>query len=63
MEDFEEHTDVTLARPIPKGMLRPFGQVTGHATDPFTGNRQVMVRWPGAVKALAYDPEELIRVE
>ncbi|EST26992.1 hypothetical protein [Streptomyces roseochromogenus] len=59
MDFFEEHAEVTLAKPVPKGMLRLFGQVTGHATDPFTGQRQVMVLWPGAAKPLPYDPDEL----
>ncbi|MGF0177295.1 hypothetical protein ACQF36_44660 [Streptomyces sp. Marseille-Q5077] len=63
MENFTENADVTLARPIPEGMLRPFGQVTGHATDPFTGKRQVMVLWPGALKSLPYDPDELTLVD
>lgn len=59
MEDFEKHTGVTLARPTPKGLLRPFGEVRGHATDPISGRRLVMVQWPGAPKPLPYEPDEL----
>lgn len=58
MEDFERNAGVTLATP-PPGLLRPFGEVRGHAVDPFTGKDLVLVQWPGAPKPLAYEPDEL----
>ncbi|MFI6089573.1 hypothetical protein [Streptomyces sp. NPDC051218] len=63
MEDFKRYTGVTLAQPAPKGLLRPFGEVRGHATDPLSGKRLVMVQWPGAPKPLPYEPDELAIID
>ncbi|MEU3783369.1 hypothetical protein [Streptomyces sp900129855] len=39
------------------------GDVVGHATDPFTGDRLVMVLWLGATKPAAYHEDELAVVD
>lgn len=59
----EKHTTVVKAEPTPDGELRLFGEATGHATDPITGDRLVMVQWTGAPKALPYREDELAIVD
>ncbi|MET9964819.1 hypothetical protein ABZZ80_02525 [Streptomyces sp. NPDC006356] len=57
---FEKHTTVVKAEHTPDDELRLYGEVTGNATDPITGDRLVMVQWPGAPKALPYREHELV---
>ncbi|MFF4605191.1 hypothetical protein ACFY12_20965 [Streptomyces sp. NPDC001339] len=63
MEGFTKHAGVTLVTRSPKGLVRLFGEVHGHATDPVTGKELVMVQWPGAPKPLPYAPDELTIVD
>ncbi|MEV0374557.1 hypothetical protein AB0I10_33030 [Streptomyces sp. NPDC050636] len=48
--DFAEGIHVTPSAPIPEGLLRPFGTVTGGGMDPLTGKPVVMVKWPDSPK-------------
>ncbi|MFI6469900.1 hypothetical protein ACIBL5_06495 [Streptomyces sp. NPDC050516] len=56
---FETKTVVTPAALLTEGTLRPFGEVTSHATDPFTGERLNLVLWDGMPKPIAYHDDEL----
>lgn len=63
MTQFEKHTTVVKASPVPEGEPRLYGEVTGHATDPTTGDRLVMVRWPCTPKSVPYREDELVTVD
>ncbi|MFG2975903.1 hypothetical protein ACGFYY_23370 [Streptomyces sp. NPDC048331] len=54
---------VTPTAPAPPGQLRPLGQVVGHATDPFTGERLVRVQWPGRARPTAHDLTEVVELD
>ncbi|PCG85441.1 hypothetical protein CIB93_13885 [Streptomyces sp. WZ.A104] len=61
---FPRGADVTLAAPPREpGSLRLFGTVLGGATDPFTGDRLVMVLWDGVGQPRAHKHAELVIVD
>ncbi|MFB6640263.1 hypothetical protein ACFCYF_23740 [Streptomyces chartreusis] len=61
---FEKDTVVTkISGTAPQGQPRLMSDVVGHATDPFTGDRLVMVLWPGATEPAAYREDELAVVD
>lgn len=52
-------TPATSPRP---GQLRLLGEVAGHATDPFTGQRLVRVQWPNQTRPAFHLLTEVIEV-
>lgn len=61
--EYEVGTIVTPARTGPNGLTHLLGEVSGHATDPFTGERLVAVTWSGLSKPQFYDLGDVIEVD
>ncbi|MFD8985973.1 hypothetical protein [Streptomyces sp. NPDC059564] len=61
--EYEIGTTVTFTTPLPARGVWAFGEVSGHGTCPFTGERLVAVRWPGWPKPRFYHLSEIVEVD
>ncbi|MCY0929437.1 hypothetical protein OTB20_25205 [Streptomyces sp. H27-H1] len=61
--EYEVGTAVTPNSTGPSRHIHILGEVSGYATDPFTGDRLVAVTWSGLRKPQLYDLNDVIELD